>query len=864
MKKQFKKLLSILMVFCMVMGMMPVQAFATMVPTVTLDQEELTLEFGKTATLNATIDLYEKYEPSWGSSNESVATVDSNGVVTAVGIGEAEITVTASPRSDVMEAIAFPVKTCKVTVVPAIISEVSATVTLPAEGANPVETGTPGDSSYKIIRVRFSEKDPETGIYTPLESTDTFEAGKTYMVNVLFRANSGYAIDRNTVSASINGQTAAWWGAISDGYGSQYFYIEYTVPEDVPAAKTPINFVKVSDITEPVIGATPDFDITLTGDGVVFDEEEYPDGVAWYKVNMSGEFVEWVPMDEDTEFGAGLYELQVALKPEAEYEFTDATKFYYNEYELPAWHDTYESNYDWWADEAVAIILYFTLESATPVQPAVALNESAITLTAGETETLVPTITPADLPNYALSWKTSDESVATVDSDGKVTAVAPGTATITVTLNNNVSRSTAALAQPTATCVVTVVPQDVPQEPTTSVTVTKVWNVPETFDRANLPQSVMVALYAGDDIYGEPVTLNEENNWRCTWSELPVTDGVVYSVAELNVPDEYEVTIEETGAPTGIGFTITNTYVPEDVPELEPVVIEIPVSKKVANGGNVAFSGEETFEFEVTVLNSNVEEFTVEGNTIKVTNGEGGSTTIKITVPAELYDYLCDEGVMITEVAGGTDGWTYSTERYLVMISPNGQYYMLEGEVEDTAVDSIVFTNTYTKNNEQPEVSATTSVTVTKVWDAPEGTVLPESVEVYLLANGQEVTDSRVSLDAGNQWTYTWLNLDIEDSDHIEIEYSVDEVEVKDYTKTVEKAEVPAGIGFTIKNTKDSGEDEEGGNGGGTTPTTPSAPSTPSVPDTSDNTGTLMYLTAMVSSTIALVFVLKKKKYTEE
>ena len=131
---------------------------------------------------------------------------------------------------------------------------------------------------------------------------------------------------------------------------------------------TPITFVKVSDITEPEIGDTPDFDITLTGDGVVFDEEEYPDGVAWYKVNMSGEFVEWVPMDGDTSFGAGLYELRVALKPEAGYDFTDATKFYYNEYELPAWHDTYDSCYDCWVG-GVEIYLYFTVEeSATPTE----------------------------------------------------------------------------------------------------------------------------------------------------------------------------------------------------------------------------------------------------------------------------------------------------------------------------------------------------------------------------------------------------------------------------------------------------------------------------------------------------------------
>ena len=443
------------------------------------------------------------------------------------------------------------------------IDTISATVTLPVKGANPVETGTPGDSSYKIVRVSFSEKDPETGIYTSLESTDTFKAGKTYMVNVLFRANSGYAIDRNTVSASINGQTAAWWGAISDGHGSQYFYIEYTVPEDVPAAKTPINFVKVSDITEPVIGATPDFDITLTGDGVVFDEEE---GKGWWKIEP--ETYHWELMDEDTPFSAGLYALEVCLKSKAGYEFTDATKFYYNEDELPEYDGSYESNYELW-DGGAGIYLYFTLESATPVQPAVALNESAITLTVGGTATLVPTITPADLPNYALSWKSDDESVATVDSDGKITAVAPGTATITVTLNpNNVTRSTETTALPTATCVVTVVPQDVPQEPTTSVTVTKVWDAPEG---TVLPESVRVAIYADGTQVSENV-LSDRNNW--TWTEeLPVAmeDGtpIVYTVDELDVPAGYEKAVEKADATTGIGFTITNTLVEEDDKENE-------------------------------------------------------------------------------------------------------------------------------------------------------------------------------------------------------------------------------------------------------------------------------------------------------
>ena len=254
------------------------------------------------------------------------------------------------------------------------ILSMSATVTLPNAGAHPVETGTPGDSSYKIMKVRFSEKDPETGVYTSLESTDTFEAGKTYMVNVLFRANSGYKIDRNTVSASINGQNAAWWSTISDGWDSQYYYIEYTVPEDVPATKTPITSVKVSDITEPAIGATPDFDITLTGEGAAlyeYEEDEW-EAITWDKFDP--ETGEWEPMDEDTPFGAGLYCLGVALESEAGYEFTDATKFYYNDYELPEFDSSYESNYERW-DGGVDIYLYFTVEeTATPATYTVSFN----------------------------------------------------------------------------------------------------------------------------------------------------------------------------------------------------------------------------------------------------------------------------------------------------------------------------------------------------------------------------------------------------------------------------------------------------------------------------------------------------------
>ena len=59
----------------------------------------------------------------------------------------------------------------------------------------------------------------------------------------------------------------------------------------------------------------------------------------------------------------------------------------------------------------------------------ITLNASAVTLTAGESSTLTATIAPTNATNKAVTWSSSDTNVVTV-VDGKLTAVAAGTATI--------------------------------------------------------------------------------------------------------------------------------------------------------------------------------------------------------------------------------------------------------------------------------------------------------------------------------------------------------------------------------------------------------------------------------------------------
>ena len=69
--------------------------------------------------------------------------------------------------------------------------------------------------------------------------------------------------------------------------------------------------------------------------------------------------------------------------------------------------------------------------TAVPVL-GVALDKTSMNLTAGSTGALTATIDPANAANKSLTWTSDNEAVATVDENGKVIAVAEGTANITV------------------------------------------------------------------------------------------------------------------------------------------------------------------------------------------------------------------------------------------------------------------------------------------------------------------------------------------------------------------------------------------------------------------------------------------------
>ena len=74
-----------------------------------------------------------------------------------------------------------------------------------------------------------------------------------------------------------------------------------------------------------------------------------------------------------------------------------------------------------------------TVNDSTPADVnGVTLDKKNLTITVGESVTLTATVSPSNAGNKNVTWKTSNSSVATVNN-GKVTTLATGTVTITVT-----------------------------------------------------------------------------------------------------------------------------------------------------------------------------------------------------------------------------------------------------------------------------------------------------------------------------------------------------------------------------------------------------------------------------------------------
>ncbi len=191
------------------------------VESVTLNQTELNMTEGSTATLSATVlpdDAMNK-SLTWASSNPRVATVNSNGRVTAVGVGTTIVTATTTDGTDLSAA-------CRVTVK----SQTASNCFLMPDTAV-----LHGDAI--VIPVRLNNTESifafQTDVYLPEGFTLAFDDGDEYIVTPADRLTSDHVLMTQPVS---NGAVRVLCYTPNsqpiNGNSGDLFYITVNVPDD--------------------------------------------------------------------------------------------------------------------------------------------------------------------------------------------------------------------------------------------------------------------------------------------------------------------------------------------------------------------------------------------------------------------------------------------------------------------------------------------------------------------------------------------------------------------------------------------------------------------------------------------------------
>ena len=283
------------------------------------------------------------------------------------------------------------------------------------------------------------------------------------------------------------------------------------------------------------------------------------------------------------------------------------------------------------------------------------------------------------------------------------------------------------------------------------------------------PTSIKVQLYMNADKYGDPVELNEANNWSYTWYDLPpvkVVDGymvgdmsISYVAMEVGEVSYYVGDPDWTSDPHKT--TITNTYTPEK--------IEIEGSKTWDDNNNQDGKRPES---------------------------------IKINLYAD-GEYL--DSRTVTEA----DKWKWTFDNLDVYVNGTPiEYTITEDAVEGytTQINGFNVTNTHTP--EKTEISGS------KTWDDNNNQdgIRPDSITIHLFANGSEV-DSRTVTEKQN-WSWTFDELPKKEKG-VDIVYTITEDPVEGYTTIVKgpdvtNTHVPATVSLTVKKSWNDNENQDG------------------------------------------------------
>lgn len=422
-----------------------VEAPAVAVESVSVSSAETAMTVGATQQLSATVLPAEASQTvTWTSSDTSVLSVDSKGLVTAVGNGTATITATAGEKSATTDAITVTTPVEGVT-----LSSESLSLVVGGSTSTLIATVQPSTASNTSVTWSSSDESVATvdnGVVTPVGAgtatitVTTADGSKTATCNVTVVQNvTGISLDK-TELALVGSQTAQLNATIAPDTASNK-NVSWTSSDEAVATVSAEGLVtSVGKGNATITATSEDGSFTATcavtvsnpATSLTLDQSEISltkGNTATITATLTGALsgavdedtanIEWTSSNTDAATVAGSGASATVTATKTGTATVTATL----------------GNLS--ASCAVSV--------SNPVT-GVSLSETSKSVTVGDSSfTLSATVTPSDADDATVTWTSSDSSVASVESDGTVTVGKAGTATITATAGDQ-----------SATCAVTV------------------------------------------------------------------------------------------------------------------------------------------------------------------------------------------------------------------------------------------------------------------------------------------------------------------------------------------------------------------------------------------------------------------------
>ena len=419
----------------------------------------LTLFVGTSGKLSETVfpsDAFKK-TVNWSTNNPNLATVNSSGLVSAVGVGSAIITATTVDGEYTAN--------CSITVEPGLGSQVN------------INNWNIEDSTSMYQDTTNYDKWTIKGFYIHENTADVFQPSESGL-DPGAGAGSSQAFKvttANSISATSSAVVYTHYIDISDfGDGPYKFSFQaksHSAPPGSPfwvlvkAFDTNKSNVTTGNITKIDNGGTINYSgmesgykeqsvsVVLSGDTakylcLVIQSGKY-NNTYWFD-NFTLEYgtPEPVPVTGVSVLPASLSlnvgSTEVLTKSVAPLEAIDKTVTWSSSNESVATVNA-SGGVSGVAQGSATITVTtndggFTASSEVTVNSiavsGVYVSPTSLALDVGSTRVLYNTVSPSNATDKSVTWSSSNESVATVNSSGLVSAVAQGSATISVTTNN--------------------------------------------------------------------------------------------------------------------------------------------------------------------------------------------------------------------------------------------------------------------------------------------------------------------------------------------------------------------------------------------------------------------------------------------